>query len=105
VLLGVGSGLKLESDFYRFEFGGKTSVAANGVLKNTSGKKLNGALYIAFFDKDKNLVASAARTSIFLDAGKDLLVANVLEIPTDQIDKIASYQISVYEGEKEIGKK
>jgi hypothetical protein len=101
----VGDGLKFESDFYRFEFGGKTSLAANGTVKNTSDKKLYGALYIAFFDKDKNLVASSGRTEITLAAGKQLVVANVLDMPPTQLEKIASYQITIYENEKELGKK
>jgi hypothetical protein len=101
----VGEGLKFDTDFHRFEFGGKTSVAANGTVKNTSEKRLYGALYIAFFDKDKNMVASASRTGIVLFPGKTLFAVNVLEVPVDQIDAIASYQITIYEGDKEIGKK
>src|SRR5262249_3988672 len=62
--LTIGEGLKLQTDFHRFEFGGKTSIAANGTVKNTSGKKLYGALYISFLDKDKNLVGCSSRTGI-----------------------------------------
>jgi hypothetical protein len=101
----AGDGLKFESDFYRFDFGGKTSLAANGTVKNMSDKKLYGALYIAFFDKDKNLVASSGRTEIMLAAGKQLVVANVLDLPLSLLEKIASYQITIYENEKELGKK
>jgi len=101
----IGKGLKLETDFHRFEFGGKTALAANGNLKNTSRKKLYGTLYIAFFDKEKNLVACSARTTIILDAGKQTFVGSVLEIPLEQMNKIASYQVRIYESEKEIGKK
>jgi hypothetical protein len=101
----VGEALKLETDFHRFELGGKTSIAANGSMKNTSGKRLHGALYIAFFDKDKNLVASAARTGILIMPGKQLFVGNVLEVPPEQIDTIATYQITIYESDKEVGKK
>jgi hypothetical protein len=101
----VGDGLKFESDFYRFEFGGKTSLAANGTVKNTSDKKLYGSLYIAFFDKDKNLMASSGRTEIMLAAGKQLVVANVLDMPPAQLEQIASYQVTIYESDKELGKK
>jgi hypothetical protein len=101
----IGKGLKLETDFHRFEFGGKTALAANGNVKNTSRKKLYGTLYIAFFDKEKNLVACSDRTTITLDAGKQTFVGSVLEIPLEQMNKIASYQVRIYEGEKEIGKK
>jgi hypothetical protein len=101
----AGEGIKFESDFYRFEFGGKVSLAASGNLKNTTDKKLHGALYIAFFDKDKNLVASGSRTSITLNPGMQLLAANVLELPAEQIDRIASYQITIFESDKELGKK
>jgi hypothetical protein len=100
----AGTGLKFSSDFYRLEFGGKISLAASGTVKNTSGKKLFGSLYIAFFDKDKNLIGTAART-LTLEPGKDLVAANVIEAPPDAIDKIVSYQITIYESEKEIGTK
>jgi hypothetical protein len=103
--LTIGEGLKLETDFHRFEFGGKTALAANGNLKNTSKKRLYGAMYIAFFDKEKNLVACSGRTTITLDAGKQTFVGSVLEIPPELMDKIASYQVRIYESEKEIGKK
>ncbi len=101
----AGEGLKFEADFYRFEFGGKAALAAGGNVKNTTSKKLNGAVYVAFFDKDKNLIAAGNRTGIFLDAGQTLLVVNVLDVPAEQLDQIASYQVTVYEGDKEIGKK
>jgi hypothetical protein len=103
--LTIGEGqLKLETDFHRFEFGGKTSIAANGNVKNTSRKKLFGRVYIAFFDKEKNLVACSGQ-SIIVDAGKQTFVGVVLEIPTEQMNKIGFYQVRIYEGEKEIGKK
>jgi len=104
VKLTVGEGVKFASDFYRFTFSDKTALAANGILKNTSGKKLYGALYIGFFDKDKNLVGCATRI-FFLDPGKDLPTNYVIELPTEQLEKIASYQITLYESEKELGKK
>jgi hypothetical protein len=104
IKLTVGGGVKFETNFHRFEFGGKTSLAANGTLKNTSGKKLHVALYVAFFDKDKNLIGCGNRLTI-LDAGKDLVAGNVIEMPAEQMEKIASYQITIYESEKEIGMK
>jgi hypothetical protein len=104
VKITVGEKLKFETNFHRFEFGGKASFAANGTLKNTSNKKLYCALYVAFFDKDKNLMGCAARTTI-LDPGKDLVVANVIELPADQIEKITTYQVTLYDSEKEFGTK
>jgi hypothetical protein len=103
--LTIGEGqLKLETDFHRFDFGGKISLAANGSVKNTSKKKLFGAVYIGFFDKEKNLVGCSSQR-ITVDPGKQSFVGSVIEIPTDQMNKIASYQVRIYEGEKEIGKK
>jgi len=61
-------------------------------------------VYIAFFDKEKNLVACSGQR-ITVDAGKQTFVGSVLEIPLEQMNKIASYQVRIYEGEKEIGKK
>jgi hypothetical protein len=104
IKVAVGEGVKYETDFHRFEFGGKVSLAANGTLKNTTTKKRYVALYVAFFDKDKNLLGSSGRTTI-LEPGKDLLAAYVVEMPAEQIDKVTSYQITLYESEKEIGAK
>jgi len=104
LMVTIGEGLKLETDFHRFEFGGKTSLAANGTLKNTTKKKLYGVIYIGFFDKEKNLVGCSAQ-SFIVDAGKQTIIASPISMPTEQMDKIASYQMTIYQGEKEIGKK
>jgi hypothetical protein len=101
----VGKNIKFESDLHRFEFMGMTSVVGRGSLKNTSDKKLHASLHIAFFDKDKNLLGCGAQTFFAVMPGAQQFVNLVIGLPADVADQIASYQITLYEGEKQVGQK
>ncbi|HEV3255353.1 MAG TPA: hypothetical protein VG013_00605 [Gemmataceae bacterium] len=101
----VGSRLKFETNLYRFEFGGQTSIVANGTMKNTSRTKLHGELYFAFFDKDKQLLCAGGQTFYELAPGMKQLVNNPMKVPAEVADRVASYQITVYEGVKQVGQK
>jgi hypothetical protein len=63
--------------------------------------------YVAFFDKDKNLVACSSFGGgkfTKLDPRKETTIGNVIELPSDELKRIVSYQVTVLEDEKEFGK-
>jgi len=101
----VGNRMKFEADLYRFEFGGMTSIVANGTMKNTSRTKLHGQLYFAFFDKNKQLVCAGGQTFYEVAPGAKQLVNYPMKVPAEVADRVASYQVTVYEGEKQVGQK
>ena len=60
---------------------------------------------VAFFDKDKRLIGVAGRTFFAVAPGKQELVTYPIGLPADVADRVASYQITLYEGEKQVGQK
>ncbi|HLW65414.1 MAG TPA: hypothetical protein VKS79_08865 [Gemmataceae bacterium] len=107
VKVNLGDKVKAECSYYIIpDFFGAKVISVQAHIKNTANKVMYYGYYVAFFDKDKNLVACSSFSGKFakLDPGKDTNVGNVLEIPVDQQKKIASYQVTLLEDEKEFGK-
>jgi hypothetical protein len=103
----LGDKVKAETRWYIDpDFFGAKVLSAQATLKNTSDKKLHFGYYVAFFDKDKNLVCCTAFAGKFatLEPGKETTIGNVIELPAAQLARIASYQVTVLEDEKEFGK-
>jgi hypothetical protein len=108
VKVNLGDKVKAECSYYiQPDFFGKKVVSVGARVKNTSDKVMYYGYYVAFFDKDKKLVACSSFGGgqiAKLDPGKETFIGNVLELPPDQIKKIASYQVTLLEGDKEFGK-
>ena len=108
IKVSLGDKVKAECSYYIIpDFLGKKVVSVGARIKNTSGKLMYYGYYVAFFDKDKKLVACSSfggSQIAKLDPGKETYIGNVLELPPDQIKRIASYQVTLLEGEKEFGK-
>jgi len=104
----LGDKVKAECSYYiNPDFLGKKVISVGARVKNTSDKVMYYGYYVAFFDKDRKLVACSSFGGgqiAKLDPGKETYIGNVLELPPDQIKRIASYQVTLLEGEKEFGK-
>jgi hypothetical protein len=103
----LGDKVKADCSYYiNPDLFGKKVVSVQARIKNTSDKAMYYGYYVAFFDKDKNLVAcsSFAGQLAKLDPSKETTIGNVIELPSDQLKKIASYQVTLLEDEKEFGK-
>ena len=62
--------------------------------------------YVAFFDKDKKLIACTSfggGQMAKLESGKETTIGNVIQLPVQQLKKIAFYQVTILEDEKEFG--
>ncbi len=102
----LGSKLDATCGFYVTDFGeGRNYLAARVKLHNTASIPMYYSFHIAFFDKDNNLIgcmsqsAEAVRSGLAPDERTEL--GNCLApVPTDQIAKIKSYQITYYESDK-----
>ena len=78
----------------------------NTKIRNTADKTMYYGYYVAFFDKDKKLIATSSFDGSIakLDAGKETNIGNVIQLPVAEIAKIAHYQVTLLEDEKEFGK-
>ena len=103
----LGDHIKAKCSFYIVpdHFGSRV-VSTQAMLKNTGIKTLHYGYYVAFFDQEKNLVGCTSFSGKIatLAPGKETNIGNVLELPTSEIDRIASYQVTLIEAEKEFGK-
>jgi hypothetical protein len=104
----VGDRVKADCTYHIIpDFFGQKAISVHARIKNTSAKMLYYGYYVAFLDKDKNLITcSAFGGSEFtkLGPGKETNIGNVVVIPVSQLARIAFYQVTVLEDEKEFGK-
>ncbi|HEV3203015.1 MAG TPA: hypothetical protein VGY77_01470 [Gemmataceae bacterium] len=103
----LGDKVKANCSYYiNPDFFGKKVISVQANIKNTSNKLMYYGYFVAFFDKDKNMIACSSFSGDIakLDAGKETNIGNVIQLPADQINKIVSYQVTLLEDEKEFGK-
>ncbi len=103
----LGDKVKAECTYYiNPDFIGKKAISVQARVKNTSDKAMYYGYYVAFFDKEKRMVACSSFSGPIakLAPGKDTLVGNIIEIPAARLKEIVSYQVTLLEDEKEFGK-
>ncbi len=103
----LGDKVKANCTYYIIpDFLGKKVVSVQANIKNTSDKQMYYGYYVAFLDKDKNLVgcSSFAGELAQLEPGGVGNIGSVIRLPNEQIKRIAFYQVSLWEDEKEFGK-
>lgn len=89
------------------DFFGRKVVSVQAQITNTAARELYYGYYVAFFDKDGELVAASSFAGgqiCKLGPGKKTTVGNIIELPVDQMGRISSYQVTVLESDKEFGK-
>ena len=102
VKVSVGDKLKVDVVLEQIDVGNQTAVSVGGTIKNTSGTKMNYSYHVAFLDKSKNLIG-CQNFNLFVDGGKEGRVGTFINLPPEEIAKIAYYTIVFYESEKPIG--
>jgi hypothetical protein len=85
------------------DFFGEETIFAGVTVKNTGSRPMVYRYYVAFFDKDKNLIGAAAQGS-FHDAGLKpgdavQLGSCLINLPKNRFKDIAFYQAVIYESE------
>ena len=96
-----GNVVKGSVDWHAGNFLGKETLFAGVKVKNTGTKPMFFNYYVAFFDKDKNLVGAAGQ-SFFgkegLVPGREMQMGSCLiNLPKDKYKEITSYQAVLYE--------
>ena len=96
-----GDVVKASCNWSAADFFGQETVFATVTLTNTGPKAMFYNYYVAFFDKDNNLVGSAGQGS-FGDAGLKpggnvQLGSCLIHLPPDKYKEITSYKAVLYE--------
>jgi hypothetical protein len=96
-----GNVVKATTDWYAGDFFGEETVFAGVTVKNTGTKPMFFHYYVAFFDKDKNLVGATGQGSFSdqgLKPGEETQMGSCLiNLPKDKYKAIVSYQAVIYE--------
>jgi len=65
---------------------------------------MNYAYFVAFLDQDKNLIGCQS-FNLFVQPDKQQNAGTFIQLPPEQIARIASYSVAFYESEQAIGKR
>ncbi len=104
VTVTLGDKVKLDATFKLIMVGTATPVSVKATVNNTANVKMYYSYNVAFLDKDKNLIG-CQHFDLFLDPGKQGDAGTFLQLPPDQIARIAYYSVAFYESDKPIGAK
>jgi len=98
-----GGVVKATTDWHAGDFFGQETVFAGITVKNTGSRPMFFRYYVAFFDKDKNLIGATGQGSFGkkgLKPGEETQMASCLiELPKDKYKEIVSYQALIYESD------
>jgi hypothetical protein len=96
-----GNMVKATTDWHVGDFFGKETIFAGITVKNTATKPMFFNYYVAFFDKDKNLIGATGQGSLGKDGlkpGENTQMGSCLiHLPKDKFKTVASYQAVIYE--------
>ena len=104
----IGDKIKANCKFYIDEFFKKKIIWAGADLENTSSKSMHYAYYVAFFDKDRNIIGCAHQSSMgngLKPGEKTQLGSCLISLPSSEFAKVKYYQVLIYESVNEVGKK
>jgi hypothetical protein len=89
--------IEVSTSFVGSDFFDKFIVNAVPHVTNKTGKKLEVAYHVAFFDKSRNLVGAATQQTQLDEKEKDYQLGSALVfVPEAALASITSYEIVVY---------
>ncbi|MBN2189821.1 MAG: hypothetical protein JW728_01245 [Candidatus Aureabacteria bacterium] len=104
----LGDKIKGTCKFFIDEFFGKKIINANIEITNTADKPMSCQYYVAFFDKEGNLIGCAGQGTFDeegLAAGESTQLGSCLiPLPAGFHEKVIKYKVAFYESDKQIGK-
>jgi hypothetical protein len=104
IRVALGDKLKLTAEFQMVEIGALTAVAVPARVRNTARVRMHYSYNVAFLDKDKNLIG-CQNFQVSVEAGKENTAGTFIQLPRDQIERIAFYSVAFHESVKPIGTK
>lgn len=102
VKVALGNKLKLEVELKLIEVGTQAAMSVSGKVKNTTGARMFYSYNVAFLDKDKNVIG-CQNFALPVEPMKDGQVGTFIQLPRDEIAKIAFYSIALHESDRPIG--
>ena len=97
-----GDTVKATTSWYAGEFFGEETVFAGVTVKNTGTTPMSYNYYVAFFDKNKKLVGTAAQGSVssgLKPSQETQLGSCLIRLPKDKYKEILYYEAVIYEAE------
>ena len=104
IRVALGDKLKLTAEFQMIEVGRLAAVAVPAKVKNTANVRMHYSYNVAFLDKDKNLIG-CQNFLLTVEAGRENTAGTFIQLPRDQIAKIAFYSVAFHESDEQIGSK
>lgn len=104
VKVALGNKLKLNAEFEMIEVGRLAAVSVRAKVKNTAGVTMYYSYNVAFLDKDKNLIGCQS-FPLQIQANRDGTAGTFIQLPRDQIARIAYYSVAFHESDTQIGTK
>jgi hypothetical protein len=104
VRVALGDKLKLTAEFQMIEIGQLAAVAVPARVKNTAKVRMHYSYNVAFLDKDKNLIG-CQNFMVSVEPGRENTAGTFIQLPRDQIAKIAFYSVAFHESDQQIGMK
>lgn len=92
--------LQVTCKFRGGDFFDEFTLFANPSINNKSGRKLNVAYHVAFFDKAGELIAAAGQSGDVEAGAKEYQFGSCLsKLSQDEFAKITSYKVVIYVSE------
>jgi hypothetical protein len=103
-----GKALQARCGWYIDEFFGKKIIQARATVANRGEKRKYFHYYVAFFDKDGNLVGCAGQGALGdkgLEPRSEMQLGSCLiPLPPEKFQEVAAYKAVLYESDTGIGK-
>jgi hypothetical protein len=104
IRVAAGKTLKLTAEFQMIEVGRLAAVAIPAKVKNTANVRMYYSYNVAFLDKDKNLIG-CQNFLLSVEPGRENTAGTFIQLPRDQIARIAFYSVAFHESTEQIGTK
>jgi hypothetical protein len=104
VRVALGDQLQLTAEFKMIEVGQLAAISVPAKIKNPTKNRMHYSYNVAFLDKDKNLIG-CQNFQLAAEPGRESTAGTFIQLPRDQIAKIAFYSVALHESEQQIGVK
>jgi len=104
VKVALGDQLQLTAEFKMIEVGQLAAISVPAKIKNPTKNRMHYSYNVAFLDKDKNLIG-CQNFHLAVEAGRDSTAGTFIQLPRDQIARIAYYSVALHESEHQISAK
>ena len=102
IRVALGEKLKMTAEFQLIEVGQLAAISVPAKVRNPTKARMHYSYNVAFLDKDKNLIG-CQNFMLTVEAGRENTAGTFIQLPRDQIGRIAFYSVAFHESEEQIG--